>query len=123
MLDERLRFSKHIKYKLQIAYFNLKSIYQSREFLSIKKYNHTSHKLKNANWINMKNCLMFHGACLYYSLLKTKEPQYLFEKAKLKRSFSYIIKFHNLLNDLTFISSKSAFKAKFTQALTSLQSN
>nr|CAI5844527.1 unnamed protein product [Callosobruchus analis] len=103
----------NIKHKLQTAYFNLKSIYQSREFLPI-------------------------------NFVKSNEPQYLFEKVRFrtethnvnlrskhqltlpihyteqfKSSFSYnIVKFYNNLpNDLRFITSKSAFKLKFTQVL------
>nr|CAI5862090.1 unnamed protein product [Callosobruchus analis] len=109
VLDEELRFSERIKHKLQTAYFNLKSIYQSREktalrcdtiydeclkssdkyriqklqnsclrlLYCIRKYDHISHKLKDANWLHMKNRGMIH-------ILKSNEPQYLFEKMKFR---------------------------------------
>nr|CAI5861116.1 unnamed protein product [Callosobruchus analis] len=50
----------------------------------IRRYDQISHKLKDANWLHMKNRRMIHSACLYYSVLKSNEPQYLFEKVKFR---------------------------------------
>nr|CAI5835546.1 unnamed protein product [Callosobruchus analis] len=198
ILDDNLRFSDHIKHKLQSAYLCLKTIYQNRQYLSmsmkkilcdslvlshlnygdviydscltvsdafriqklqnsclrlifgIRKYDHITHKLNDAHWLNMKNRRLLHACCMYLSLIRLKEPQYLIDKLEFrtdahnvnlrhknllttpshnteqfKRSFSYNIVrvYNNLPEAMRNLPSKSLIKIKLTQMLMSQQRN
>lgn len=46
----------------------------------IKKYEHISHKLRDSNWLNMKDRRTFHCGTLYHKVINLKKPSYLYRK-------------------------------------------
>ena len=50
-----------------------------RYVYGIRKYDHISHKLKDARWLNMFNRRRVQSLCLYHKVLNLKVPRYLQE--------------------------------------------
>nr|CAI5823887.1 unnamed protein product [Callosobruchus analis]CAI5850775.1 unnamed protein product [Callosobruchus analis] len=55
----------------------------------IRKYDHISHKVKHAIWLNTKNRRLLHSACLYYSVQKSDQPLPQ-EKVKFRTETQYV---------------------------------
>lgn len=108
-----------------------------RLIYGIRKYSSISYKLFETKWLTMKSRRILHSNCLFYKIITTKEPQYLYNKIKLRtqhhnvnirykdqitiplhktalyeRSFSYTIanQFNNLPAHIKSASSLTHFK-------------
>lgn len=89
-----------------------------RLIYGIRRRNRISHKLKEIGWLSMYNRRKLHSYCLFYKILKTKNPPYLYNKIKFRTNV------HNLnlrmRNKLAIPShKKEAFKASFTYQIAS----
>lgn len=51
-----------------------------RMIFGIPRWQRTSHKLKDLNWLNMFNRRNLHSLCMYFKILKNKKPTYLHRK-------------------------------------------
>lgn len=56
-----------------------------RLIFGLSRYSHISSKLREINWLNMRERRYLHGACLYYKIINYKCPIYLFNKIKLRK--------------------------------------
>lgn len=56
----------------------------------IRKYQHISHKLKDAKWLNMSKRFKLQSACLFHCVINSKKPGYLYNK------ITYRTDIHNL---------------------------
>ena len=67
--------TNELSMKIQVAQNScLRLIY------GVRKYQHISHKLKEAHWLNMANRRFLTSACLYHSIISEKEPINLYKK-------------------------------------------
>lgn len=56
-----------------------------RLIFGLSRSSHTSIKLREIKWLNMKERHYLHGACLYYKIINNKSPIYLFTKIKYRK--------------------------------------
>lgn len=118
-----------------------------RFIFGVKRRQHISHKLKSANWLNMKNIRKYHCGSLYHKIIGLHVPQYLYKKvsfrtdvhtinirhkgtltppthrsAQFERSFSYqITKLYNSLTPSLKSRSVSSFQHGFKAELLAQQ--
>lgn len=51
-----------------------------RFIYGIRKFDHVSHRLKDTNWLSIKNRYKLKSMCFYHSIVTKKAPQYLYNK-------------------------------------------
>lgn len=119
-----------------------------RYIFGIGKFQHISHKLKQVQWLNMKNRFYLNTACMYNKIIKTHKPSYLFNKitfranihsvnirnknvitppthstTQFERSFSFTISriYNDIPPDVKSLPTLSQFKKKLKSTLLSQQ--
>lgn len=114
-----------------------------RFIYGIRKYEHITHKLKDANWLTMQNRRTLHAVVLYHNIINNRIPPYLVNKIKyrtdvhtlnlrfrglisppahktsiFRRCFTYnIYKLYNQVPDEMKILKPALFKTKYKKHL------
>lgn len=57
-----------------------------RYIFNLRKFDHVSHKLRELEWLSMKNRHRLGTLSLYHFIITTQEPTYLFEKIQLREN-------------------------------------
>ena len=69
-----------------------------RLIYGIRRNQRISHKLKETNWLNMKNRRLHHSACLFHNIVIDKSPVYLYQKIKFRTDVHTLnVRFKGLL--------------------------
>lgn len=55
-----------------------------RFIYGVRKRDAISHKLAEANWLNMRNRRLSHACCLYFNIISKKTPVYLYERLRFR---------------------------------------
>lgn len=85
----------------QIAECRVQRIQNSclRYIFGIRKYEHISHKLPKCGWLDMKRRRELQALCVYYKIMTSKSPPYLYEKIRFRSDVhSITTRYRNLIS-------------------------
>ena len=93
-----------------------------RLIFGIRKYEHISHFLKLANWINMQDRRFYHSVLFFNTLIKNKSPTYLYSKISFRTDVHTLnLRFRGLLTPP--LHSLQLFKRSFSYTVTKYLNN
>lgn len=93
-----------------------------RLIYGIRRNQRISHKLKEINWLNMKNRRLHHSACLFHNILIHKSPVYLYQKIKFRTDVHTLnLRFKGLLTPP--IHRTELFKRSFSYQICNIYNN
>lgn len=93
-----------------------------RLIFGIRRYEHVTHKLNELQWLNMKNRRILHAACLYFTIIGSGKPPYLYNKITFRSDVHTLnIRFKGTLTPPAH--KRQLFKKSFSYQITSVYNN